>query len=168
MTTIEQCPCGSLKAYEDCCAPLHQGDKKAKTAEQLMRSRFSAFSKAHVDYLIATLHPSKRSVTDRNSIQSAVTNCQWLKLSIIDISNSSLDNSESFVEFLAYYEEKGYRVLQERSRFIRENGIWFYVDGETKKPTLPGRNELCWCGSGKKVKKCHAIVNNPTAMSGRS
>ena len=148
-----------MKTYNECCAPLHQGVKKAETAEQLMRSRFSAFSKAKVDYLIATLHPSKRSDNDRGSLQNAVTTCQWLKLKIIDISNDSADNGLSFVEFLVYYKEKGYRAFQERSKFIQEDGSWFYVDGETKKPKLPGRNDPCWCGSGKKVKKCHAEIN---------
>ena len=49
------CPCGG-GAYRSCCGPLHRGDQRAKTAEQLMRSRYSAFARGEIDYLLAT-HP---------------------------------------------------------------------------------------------------------------
>ena len=49
----------------------------------------------------------------------------------------------------------GFAVLEERSRFVRENGHWFYLDGEhTVTPLKPGRNDPCPCGSGRKFKKC--------------
>ncbi len=155
MTPHERCPCGKPEAYQACCAPLHQGMKKAETAEQLMRSRYTAFSQGQVDYLIATLHPSKRSESTHRSLLDTLENCQWLKLEILDTSDGSAEDESGFVEFVAYFKEREFGALRERSRFIKEDGIWFYVDGDIKKPKLPGRNEPCWCGSGKKVKKCH-------------
>lgn len=155
MTQTEECPCGSGNNYVNCCGPLHQGDLKAKTAEQLMRSRFTAYCKGETDYLIQTLHPSKRSSTDRQALQNAVSNSEWLKLEIHAVEAGLADDDQGFVEFSAYYQEEQFGVMRERSRFLKEDGKWFYVDGEFRKPQLPGRNDPCWCGSGKKFKKCH-------------
>ena len=51
----QPCPCGG-GSYGRCCAPMHRGERQAPTAEQLMRSRYSAFVRGEVDYLLAT-HP---------------------------------------------------------------------------------------------------------------
>ncbi len=159
MPTIEHCPCNNAATYADCCEPLHKGVRKAETAEQLMRSRFSAYSKGQVDYLVATLHPSKRGESDRQSLLNTVENCQWLMLDVLDVSEGSATENLGFVEFVAYFKEKVIGAQRERSRFIKEDGLWFYVDGEIKKPNFPGRNEPCWCGSGKKTKKCHPAMS---------
>lgn len=158
MTPTEPCPCGKKLSYHECCGPLHQGQAQAETAEQLMRSRYAAFCQGEVDYLLTTLHPSKRSESDQFSLQNTVENCQWLKLELLEIAAGSADDSAGFVEFVAYFKDKEIRALRERSRFLKENGVWFYVDGESKKPSPPGRNEPCWCGSGKKSKKCHGVI----------
>lgn len=156
MSTSELCPCGNTKAYSDCCAPLHQGETFATTAEQLMRSRYSAFSRGQIDYLVATLHPSVRELSDRTSLVETVKNCEWLKLDVLKTSGGSGDETEGEVEFVAFYREEGIKFLREKSRFIKENGHWYYINGKTIKHSLPGRNSPCWCGSGKKRKKCHA------------
>uniref|UniRef100_UPI003563DCE8 YchJ family protein n=1 Tax=Desulfosarcina sp. TaxID=2027861 RepID=UPI003563DCE8 len=54
------CPCGSGKDYEDCCGPLIKGDRVADTAEDLMRSRYTAHAKKNFDYIFETTHPSNR------------------------------------------------------------------------------------------------------------
>ena len=155
MTHSENCPCGSEKDYQICCEPLHKGKANAKTAEQLMRSRYAAYSKGLVDYLIQTLHPSKRNSTDRQALQNAVSNSEWLRLEIHAVEGGSINDDQGFVEFSAYYQEEQFGILREKSRFLKEDGQWFYVDGEFKKPQLPGRNDPCWCGSNRKYKKCH-------------
>jgi len=155
MNQDEPCPCGSEKSYQECCEPLHMGQARAKTAEQLMRSRYSAFSKGLVEYLLKTLHPSKRNENVQFSLLNTLNTCQWLKLELLDTIAGTVEDNIGFVEFVAYFMEKKVSAMQEKSRFIKEEGIWFYVDGETKKPEPPGRNEPCWCGSGKKSKKCH-------------
>jgi SEC-C motif-containing protein len=154
----DRCPCGRDLPYENCCAPLHQGKAKAETAEQLMRSRYSAFSKGLVDYLIKTLHPAKRTESDRLSLAKTIDNTQWLKLEILETVAGMADDTEGAVEFMAYYEsDNKHGAMREKSRFIKEEGDWFYVDGQQKKPVYPGRNDPCWCGSGKKFKKCHGV-----------
>lgn len=146
------CPCLSNKNYLDCCGPLHQQTHLAETAEQLMRSRYCAFVMAKIDYLIATLHPSQRQHDDRIQLQQTVEATQWLGLQIIE-HYQQLDQAE--VEFIAFYQDKPLDQLHERSRFVKENDQWFYVDGELLPAVKLGRNEPCFCGSGKKLKRCH-------------
>ena len=57
---METCPCGTNKAYSQCCEPLIRGERQAATPEELMRSRYSAYAKTEVDYIINTTHPEKR------------------------------------------------------------------------------------------------------------
>jgi SEC-C motif-containing protein len=120
-----------------------------------MRSRYSAFSKKEVGYLVDTWHPSKRREISSQSILKSAESCDWLSLTILDVTAGQPGDTEGFVEFLAIFKTEKLGALQERSRFIQEDGRWLYLDGEQKKPTLPGRNDPCWCGSGKKSKKCH-------------
>ncbi len=158
MSPSEPCPCGSDRSYQECCKPLHKGQTRASTAEQLMRSRYSAFSKGLVEYLLETLHPSKRTENDRLSLLNTIKTCQWLKLELLDTIAGTAEDCFGFVEFVAYFKEKKVSAMREKSRFIKEEGIWFYVDGEAKKPEPSGRNDPCWCGSGKKNKKCHGVL----------
>ena len=152
------CPCGSQRPLEDCCQPLLNGQTVALTAEQLMRSRFTAFCSGDIDYLIATHHPSKHHSDDRQQFADSMQHCQWLDLKIVDVTAGQAGDSEGQVEFIARYQaDNQLQQLHERSRFVKENNRWLYLDGELfdSRPVLPGRNEPCWCGSGKKFKKCH-------------
>jgi SEC-C motif-containing protein len=128
-----------------------------------MRSRFSAFCIGHVDYLISTHHPSQRRDDDRAQLAASLNHCQWLELSIIHCQQGSTDQQHGEVEFIASYRQDGQLAqLHERSRFVKEQGRWFYLHGDiletaqsTSKPSKPGRNQPCHCGSGKKFKHCH-------------
>ena len=62
---MELCPCGSEIEYQKCCEPCHTGAAPAKTAEALMRSRYSAYVKGAIDYLIDTVLPEQRFDLDR-------------------------------------------------------------------------------------------------------
>ena len=82
----------------------------------------------------------------------------WLSLKIIDHQNNLQDDNEGWVEFVARYKNKtGVQSLHERSRFLRENNQWFYIDGHISQlPPMEkaSRNAPCPCGSGKKFKHC--------------
>lgn len=147
MMPINKCPCGSDKAYSDCCELLHKG-QAADSAEALMRSRFSAFALQLEDYLETSWHPDTRP----NHIQLE-PGTQWKRLEIISASNDSL---QGYVHFKAYYQEKNaWHLLEETSKFLFENGHWLYHSGNYQPQTFqPTRNEPCPCGSGKKFKKC--------------
>ena len=126
MTT---CPCGRASAkgqtlsLEACCGPYHAG-QAAPDAERLMRSRYSAFVRGDVAYLLATWHASQRPAT-----LALETAAQWLGLEIKQHRVTGIDTAE--VEFVARFRVGGKAVRQhERSRFVREDGRWFYVDGD--------------------------------------
>lgn len=111
------------------------------TPEELMRSRYDAFVKKDWEYLVKT------SVNQTIEELSAPTSIKWLKLEV-------LKSYDDIVEFKAYYlENENINVLHEKSRFIKEDGIWKYLDGELFNSKIE-RNESCPCGSGKKFKKC--------------
>ena len=76
------CPCLSQLPYSECCEPLHKKQQRAENAGQLMRSRYSAFYLGEIDYLIATLHPSKRRLDERKLLQNTVNTTKWLGLRI--------------------------------------------------------------------------------------
>ncbi|MBW7472115.1 YchJ family protein [Marinobacter sp. M216] len=141
------CPCGSGQDYGNCCQRLHLGEP-AGTPEALMRSRYCAFVLGLTDYLLATWHASTRP--DSLSLESSP---DWASLRIL---GSSQDGDAGTVHFRAIYRAgSGWGYLEEQSDFVREQGRWFYVAGDTSEGTLkPGRNEPCPCGSGKKHKTC--------------
>ena len=150
------CPCGNNRTYQECCKPFHD-DVPAPTAEALMRSRYGAFDLELVKYLIDTHHPSKRANDDREVLGQTIANTQWLKLQIVDTQQGQIEDSTGTVEFIATFEEnQQLGQLHERSRFVKEDNRWYYLDGEILPTELKvGRNDLCPCGSGKKLKKCH-------------
>lgn len=121
----EPCPCGSGQRYAACCGPLHAGERPAASAEALMRSRYSAYVLKLADYLLATWHPSTRP----SELDLAADDSKWLGL---DVKRHEVqDDDRAMVEFVARYRiaGRGHR-LHELSRFVREDGRWFYVDGE--------------------------------------
>lgn len=162
MSGEELCPCGGMgraRFYSDCCGQLHQGLKTASSPEQLMRSRYSAFVKEHADYLVQTLHEDKRLNNSSDALKKSFSHTEWHSLKIVE--STAIKNHRGEVEFVAFYTDanssnKTLEQLHERSRFIFENNAWYYVDGDHLPPIKLGRNDPCWCGSGKKLKKCHA------------
>jgi SEC-C motif-containing protein len=118
-----------------------------------MRSRFTAYVNHNVDYLIATWHPDCGAEAWRNAIVDSFKNTEWLGLTIVE-EKAGHEPDEGFVEFIARFtdgESGEPQTMHERSRFLRRDQRWYYIDGT--KPQ-PGRNAMCPCGSGKKYKKC--------------
>jgi SEC-C motif-containing protein len=98
----------------------------APTAEALMRSRYSAFVLKLEPYLLASWYPSTRPATLDLATEPAT---QWLGLAITR--HEQADETHALVEFVARYKVNGRaHRLHEVSRFIREDGRWFYLDGE--------------------------------------
>ena len=151
------CPCHSGNLYQNCCHQYISQAAIATTPEQLMRSRFSAFFVGDIPYLIATHHPSKQDINEAEELAKSIKHTQWLSLRIL---SSSQHTTTGEVEFVAFYRPNGKDVnqLHERSNFILENGQWFYTDGVFLPDIKLGRNDNCWCGSGKKLKKCHVTM----------
>jgi SEC-C motif-containing protein len=154
---MKTCPCDSRKIFEECCGPYLEGKATPETAEALMRSRYSAYvQKDHV-YLLSTWHESSRPTEESLDMP---TDFNWTGLEILATEEGGSNDAKGTVEFVAHYHTpKISSTLHEKSRFLREEDQWFYVDGDTipAKPITSvkvGRNEPCPCGSGKKYKKC--------------
>jgi SEC-C motif-containing protein len=120
------CPCGSNKNHTACCAPYVESNTPAPTAEALMRSRYTAYTLLREDYLLATWHTSTRP-TSLDLAADAAT--KWIGLEVKR--HEQQDTDHATVEFIARYKVNGRaHRLHEVSRFVREDGRWFYVDGE--------------------------------------
>ncbi len=171
---MKDCPCGSNFPYTDCCGPLIRGVGFADNAEDLMRSRYTAFTENNWEYLVLTSHPEEKK--EMAMLESALVDqgARWKKLEILGTSKGTGQDSEGQVDFIAHYEKDGIlQTLRESSRFYKINGRWVYSRKDSILPPVPtvtkkkpktfvrgeakiGRNDLCPCGSGKKYKKCCA------------
>jgi SEC-C motif-containing protein len=164
ITSASQCPCGSQQPYGQCCGPLISNQRHAETAEQLMRSRYSAHVVARqepraIDYLMNTWAAEQRQQIDRAAVEDWAVNSQWLGLNVISHTPAG---DRATVEFAVSYRsaDGSPHIHRELSQFCRDKqGRWYFVDGEDpegKSPEgkAPGRNSPCPCGSGKKYKRC--------------
>jgi SEC-C motif-containing protein len=119
------CPCGSGLPRRECCGRLHDGTVTAATAEQLMRSRYSAFAVAHPAYLLTTWHSTTRP--GALDLDPAV---RWTGLDVLATTGGGLLSSTGTVEFRAHYVVRRQAGTQhETGRFVREDGLWRYLDG---------------------------------------
>jgi len=148
------CHCHSGNTYQTCCQPYLAGEATPSTPEQLMRSRYTAFCREEVDYLIATHHPSKRQGDDRQSLSQTIAMTEWLGLRLL---HSQAKGEVGTVEFVAFFKIQAGQLhqLHECSDFVRQDGRWYYQQGKHLPPIRLERNDPCWCGSGRKYKKCH-------------
>lgn len=130
MDSFAPCPCGSSEPYPGCCGRWHAGEAEP-TAEALMRSRYSAFVLEIASYLLATWHVSTRAASI-----AFEPGTRWLGLTVKSARATGPDTAE--VEFVARYKLGGASAVRlcERSRFVREEGRWYYVDGELASPPI--------------------------------
>lgn len=157
-----------LLAYSDCCEPLHQGNKRADTSEDLMRSRYSAFVMVLTDYIVKTTVPAQQALLDTQAIEAWAEQTRWAGLEVIKHS-PKVDKRHAQVEFKAYYyeDELGSPRLSahhELSTFVKikdskassnkqaTGESWYFLD-PTVTMTLT-QKQPCVCGSGEKFKRC--------------
>lgn len=125
MRALDGCPCGGGR-YDTCCGPVHAGTREAATAEELMRSRYSAFVTGDAGYLLRswddTTRPSHLSLP-------AVT---WTRLRVLRTEAGAAGDHSGVVEFRAHFRDRSEPdALHERSTFRRDaDGRWRYVAAE--------------------------------------
>jgi SEC-C motif-containing protein len=126
------CYCCSEKNFEDCCEPFIKGVSKPATAEELMRSRYSAYAISDVEYILRSTHSHTRKYFKRDEIETWAKSSDWEKLEILSTTDGAAKDRKGFVEFKAYYtNEKGEPVVHhELSEFRKELGKWFFYDGK--------------------------------------
>lgn len=122
------CPCCSSKFYQDCCEPFHSAVAIPKTAEQLMRSRYSAYALHNVDYIVMTTVPAQQERLDKNAIAIWSEQTDWQGLKVLKHKPIS-GVPQAKVEFEAYYQENGERKTHhEISTFLKIQGRWYFKD----------------------------------------
>jgi SEC-C motif-containing protein len=157
---MEICPCGSGRAYLDCCGPVVSGKKPAETAEQLMRARYTAHAKIEVDFIFNSTHPDHRQDYDHKGTRRWAESAEWLGLDIRDTTMGGAGDAAGEVEFVVRFRDKdGIRTYHERGQFKRDGKRWYFTEGTMVRPAplsvnKIGRNDPCTCGSGLKYKKC--------------
>ncbi len=125
------CPCQSKKSFDRCCEPFIAGKALPATCEQLMRSRFSAYSLAKVDYLLNTTAKDKRESENRDELLAYCQSVKCVNLKVLKADGGPGDEV-GHVHFHASLQVNGKRHLHaEKSTFVREEGRWVYQDGET-------------------------------------
>lgn len=154
-TTIKNCLCGNKLTFEQCCQPIVSGEINAKNAEQLMRSRFTAYAIKDYQYILQTYASAQRTKLTVSELANSDQDTLWLSLQVL--THRSQSNTAQ-VEFKAFYQiDSHYYVMHELSDFVLHHGKWFYSTGVIQKDSgkfSPERNSQCVCGSGKKFKKC--------------
>jgi len=131
MSDVIICPCDSSKEYRRCCGLYHDASSLPETAEQLMRSRYSAYALRLIDYLVNTTHKDKLRSSYRTKLATTIHDTEWTELKILKTSLGMAEDKSGKVHFEASYidnEKPG--TLNEHSRFKKVAGKWFYYDGK--------------------------------------
>lgn len=93
-----------------------------------MRSRYTAYVLLDEAYLLRSWHPSTRP--DRLGLRDG-TPVKWLGLNLVRVEAGDEQDDVGLVEFSARYKPAGAAGrLQEVSRFVKEQGEWFYLSGD--------------------------------------
>lgn len=153
---MTKCPCCSEKNYQNCCQPYVELEKIPETPEALMRSRYTAYTQANVDYIIETMKGEAAKNFDLVSAKQWAEAVKWISL---NVTSTREENDKGFVGFEASFilNEK-LHVMHENSEFLKENDKWFYIKGDSTVQLIKlNRNDPCPCGSNKKFKKCCAL-----------
>lgn len=164
MSTTALCDCGSKKLYQQCCEPFHKHHQVPETPEALMRSRYSAYCRADIDYIEKTMCGKASEGFNPISASLWAKRVIWISLQVLRTSMQS--DSHGQVEFIArFVDNKTLQQFHELSDFQYLDGKWYYIDGtplilenNTSKSQV-SRNDPCPCGSSKKWKHCHGKHN---------
>lgn len=147
-----RCYCCSQKTFENCCEPFILNKQFPDTAEQLMRSRFTAYCVCDYGYILNTYDSASRANLTIQALEESAAGSKWFALQITETGEPDT------VEFFAFYFLAGKPyLLHETSRFIKESNRWVYQSGELHEDCGKaeiGRNSACPCLSGKKFKQC--------------
>ena len=129
----EPCPCGSGSEFALCCGPHVTGKTVPKTAEALMRSRYTAYVREDIAYLKETLWPKYQASFDGPGTARWAAESHWTGLTVLETDRGGEDDRDGTVLFEARYLAGGkLTVHREKSRFRRKSGRWYYVEAVTE------------------------------------
>ena len=147
MASPDLCPCGSGAAYKTCCAPLHKGEREAPDAESMMRSRYSAYARREIAYLIKTLaptHPDRKMPEGElhTLLAAAARNQRYMGLTILDHRGPDAAGIAEVLFLVKVFERGRDFSFVERSEFMHDGVGFRYRSGEpvplAKIPGDPG------------------------------
>ena len=125
---LTRCPCDSGRAYRECCEPYIEGGGYPETPEQLMRSRYTAYSQKNLIYIQETMCGEALDLFDLSSAQLISNTIQWEGLTVI---SSFVKGEIGVVSFVARYQSQGkMELLTETSFFRKVDGKWLYERGD--------------------------------------
>src|SRR4051812_373422 len=127
------CPCGSKKSFEECCNPFISGAASAPTAEALMRSRYTAYTRGDIGYIKKTLSRESQTDFDEKASKKWAEEAQWKGLKILSTEKGGPTDKTGTVEFIATFTQEGVTLdHHEVSKFKKnDKGEWRFVDGES-------------------------------------
>lgn len=170
-----KCSCDSDKTFAECCEPFLNGSAEPRTAEELMRSRYTAYVKHDIGYIKKTLTQESASDFDMAAAKKWAEEVEWKGLKILSTEKGGPSDRDGKVEFCASFVQEGEALEHHEVSTFRKTkqGAWRFVDGEAhthrageghdhharpetvvRESPKVGRNDPCPCGSGKKFKKC--------------
>lgn len=157
---MELCYCNSGLPFAECCEPVLVDIKNAKTAEAVMRSRYSAYVLKDYNHLYESLHPDHRKDFDQDATKQWAEAAEWVQFELMNKDEND-EEGKATLEFAAHF-KIGKEIVKhhEISTFEKIEGCWYFVNGDTVKPVpvkkenKVNRNDPCPCGSGQKYKKC--------------
>ena len=130
---MPNCICKSGKSYKNCCEPFHKGEKKPKTALELMRSRYSAYANSLADYIIETTSEDNPTyMPDKEHWKTDILDfCQKTTFIDLQIISAKEENKTAEVTFQAFLSQGGKDFsFVEKSLFEKVDGKWLYKSGE--------------------------------------
>jgi len=162
MNKIALCPCGSGRCYSLCCELFHAGTSSFDNAEQVVRARFSAFVLRKIPFLTRTFCPENLPENYTRELLQTFRETRWTSLNILHTKDLPETKYDASVEYAASFLQKNSSgefgkgdTLHEIAFFKVINRTWYYCDGILQPAQSLANNQPCWCGSGKKYKRCH-------------
>lgn len=159
---MKLCPCNSQKEYSVCCGVYIDNQATPQTPEALMRSRYTAYTQANIDYIKKTMCGKASIAFNETEAAAWAKRVNWQSLKVIESFADEINPNLGYVEFIARFrDDNKNQLLHECSQFELRDGCWFYTDSikrqtelTAKKPKI-ARNAICHCGSQRKFKNCH-------------
>ncbi len=128
---MKQCSCDNSTDYAACCGRFISGNAVAETPEQLMRSRYSAYSMANIDYIVQTMRGTALQGFDKQHARQWAQAATWQGLQVVHTEMDADKADVGYVEFIAKFQLDGQnQQIHEKSRFKKYDGRWYYVDGK--------------------------------------
>ena len=124
---MKLCPCGLKQPYDECCGQYIDDKSTPQTVEQLMRSRYTAYTQANIEYIKKTMVGCGLARFNEEEAYLWAKECDWLGLEVLSATDANVFSTDAWVEFVASYKLKGKsETLREQSHFLKIEGKWFY------------------------------------------